>query len=238
MNIVFFTLLAAAATIIGGSIPLLHKKLSEKQLTILIAFSAGILLSTGLNHMMVESFAKSGHWAVIAMSAGFIFLYSYEKFSMVHACREQNCHVHHFGNAALIGIGFHSFLDGFAIAVSFELQRTLGLFVISAVVLHRLPTGISLAAILLSHHYTSKKAWITLIIIASLAVVGAVAGQALPAIGVRSLSMAVGLAGGTFLYISTSDLLPMAHENVQDYRVPIFFLIGFLGILIASMFQI
>ena len=234
MNILFFSFLAAVATILGGSIPLLHKKLSDKQLTLLVAFSAGILLSTGLNHMVAESFAEAGRWGMLSVSIGFVVLYGYEKMAMVHACREQDCHVHQFGSSALVGMGFHSFLDGFAIAVSFEFEKTLGVLVIVAVMLHRLPTGISMAIIMLSNKYNESKAWIMLTIIAALAVVGGLAGSLIPVHESLILSLAVGLSGGTFLYISTSDLLPLAHENSQDYRVPIAFLVGFLGILTAS----
>lgn len=60
---------------------------------------------------------------------------------MIHSCRERCCKAHSFGYAALIRIGFHSFLDGFAIAISFEFEKTLGFMVIMAVILHRLPTG-------------------------------------------------------------------------------------------------
>ena len=213
---------------------MLHKKLSDKQLSLLVAFSAGVLLSTGLNHMVAQSFAESGRWAMLSVSLGFVVLYGYEKMAMVHACREQNCQVHHFGGSALVGMGFHSFLDGFAIAVSFEFEKTLGVLVIVAVMLHRLPTGISMVVIMLSNKYNETKAWITLTTIAALAIVGALTGTLIPVQENLILSLAVGLSGGTFLYISTSDLLPMAHENSQDYRVPIAFLVGFLGILTAS----
>jgi len=213
---------------------LLHKKLSDKQLTLLVAFSAGILLSTGLNHMVAESFSESGRWGMLSVSIGFVVLYGYEKMAMVHACREQDCHVHHFGGSALVGMGFHSFLDGFAIAVSFEFEKTLGVLVIVAVMLHRLPTGISMAVIMLSNKYNESKAWKTLTTIAGLTVVGALAGTLIPVQEQLILSFAVGLTGGTFLYISTSDLLPLAHESSQDYWVPIAFLVGFLGILTAS----
>ncbi len=234
MYIIFFSAIAAAATIVGGSIPLLHKRITKDNLTLLMAFSAGVLLSTGLNHMVAESYAESGRWAMAAVSLGFVLLYGYEKAAMIHACREQDCRVHHFGGAALAGIGFHSLLDGFAIAVSFELEKTLGMIVIAAVILHRLPTGISIAAIMLAHHYHESKAWVILTIIAGLNVVGAVLGLLIPFNETMFLSLAVGLSGGTFLYISTSDLLPMAHESHHDYRVPAFFLIGFLGVLAAT----
>ncbi|MFQ5750395.1 MAG: ZIP family metal transporter [bacterium] len=234
MYILFFSLIAAGVTVLGGGIPLLNKRLSEKQLTLLVAFSAGVLLSTGLNHMVVESFAESGRWAMLAVSLGFVILYGYEKMAMIHACREHDCDIHHFGGSALIGMGFHSFLDGFAIAVSFEFQKALGFLVILAVILHRLPTGISIASIMLTNQYQQMKAWWTLSVIAGLTVIGAFVGIFIPITNHFFLSLAVGLAGGTFLYISTSDLLPIAHENNRDYRVPLFFLIGFLGILATS----
>lgn len=231
MYIIFFSVIAAAATMVGGGIPLLHKRLAEKHLTILMAFSAGVLLSTGLNHMVAESYAEGGRWAMLAVSLGFLILYGYEKVSVIHACREHDQHVHHFGGAAIAGIGFHSLLDGFAIAVSFALEKTLGMIVIAAVILHRLPTGISIASIMLAHQYQEGRAWITLSVIAGLNVAGAVLGQLIPFNETTFLSLAVGVSGGTFLYISTSDLLPIAHNNHQDYRVPAFFLIGFLGVL-------
>ncbi|MFQ5649554.1 MAG: ZIP family metal transporter [bacterium] len=234
IQVILFSMLAAGATVVGGGLPLLHRKLSERYLTLLVAFSGGVLLSTGLNHMITESFAIAGRWAMVAVSVGFLALYGYEKVSMVHACREHDCAVHHFGTSALVGMGFHSFLDGFAIAVSLEFEATLGMLVIVAVISHRLPTGISTACILLSHHYSKARAWRILNTIAGLAVFGAIAGLMIPFQEPVYLSLAVGLAGGTFLYIATSDLLPMAHENNQDYRVPLFFLLGFLGVLAVS----
>ncbi len=229
----FFSVVAAGATVLGGGIPLLHRRLSAQHLTLLVAFSAGVLLSTGLNHMVVESYAVAGRWAMLAVSMGFLGLYGYEKLAMIHACREEGCEIHDFGGAALLGMGVHSLLDGFAIAVSFEFEPTLGVLVIGAVILHRLPTGISIASIMLSNDYGANKAWRRLTGIALLAIVGAGAGVLLP-VKPFVLSLAVGLSGGTFLYISTSDLLPIAHENNQDYRVPFAFLAGFLGVLAAS----
>ena len=85
----FFAAAAAFATIVGGGVPLLHRRLSERHLTLLVAFSGGVLLSTGLNHMIAESFAETGRWAMLGVSMGFVILYGYEKISMVHACREK-----------------------------------------------------------------------------------------------------------------------------------------------------
>lgn len=234
MTAILFSTLAALFTVLGGSIPLFHRRLRHETLTLLVAFSAGVLLSTGLNHMLRDSFAVSGRWSALAVSTGFLFLYLTEKVTMIHACREEDCHVHQFGRFALMGLGLHSFLDGFAIAVSLEFRVELGILVIAAVLLHRLPTGVSISTVMLLNHYPSRRAWIGLVSIGILAIIGALAGLAMPFQAGAYLPEAVGLTAGTFVYISTSDLLPMAHEGSQDYRVPLAFSLGFVGMLAVS----
>lgn len=234
MIAILFASLAALFTILGGSIPLSRKSFEHETLTLLVAFSAGVLLSTGLNHMLPDSFSAAGRWAPVSVSAGFLLLYLSEKVTMIHACQEEECQAHEFGRFALLGIGFHSFLDGFAIAVSLAFGVSLGILVIVAVLLHRLPTGISIASVMLVNHYPLKRAWFGLILIGFLAIVGAFIGLILPVKDSATLPAAVGLTAGTFVYISTSDLLPMAHQSTRDYRVPIAFLVGFLGMLGTS----
>jgi ZIP family zinc transporter/zinc and cadmium transporter len=229
--------MAALFTLLGGAIPLAHRKISRNTLTILVALSAGMLLSTGLNHMIIESFEKIHAQAMLGVSLGFLLLYGIEKMTMVHACREEDCKFHHFGGAALLGIGFHSFLDGFAIAVSLKFGMALGTVVVLAVLLHRLPDGIAIATVMMANHYSLKKAWWLLTVVAGLAIAGTLFGITTVFSGIESeryFSMAVALSAGTFIYIATSDLMPMAHENIRDYRVPIAFAVGFLGILITA----
>lgn len=235
MTALLFALLAACTTIIGGGIPLSQRRISHQHLTLLVAFSAGVLLSTGLNHMLRDSLVAAPEWTAVSVSLGFLMLYLIEKVTMIHACREEECDVHEFGRFALAGIGFHSFLDGFAIAVSLAFEVELGMLVIAAVLLHRLPTGISIATVMLINRCPVKRAWIGLVTIGLLAVVGAAAGLLLPVRPGSYLPAAVGLAAGTFLYISTSDLLPMAHHGTRDYRVPAAFSIGFVAILVESL---
>lgn len=229
--------IAALFTMMGGAIPLAHRRLSKKALGVLIAFSGGMLLSTGLNHMIVDSFGILGAHAMLCASLGFLLMYGLEKVTMIHACREEDCHVHHFGGAALMGIGFHSFLDGFAIAVSLKFDMALGTMVLLAVLLHRLPDGFSIATVMLANQYPARKAWAVLSLLAGLAVAGTLAGlvSVFNSLTVEHyLSIAIGISAGTFIYIATSDLIPMAHQNSRDYRVPLAFTVGFLGTMMTA----
>jgi ZIP family zinc transporter/zinc and cadmium transporter len=216
---------------------LARQNLGKRALTVLVALSGGILLSTGLNHMVAESFEVIGAQAMLCVSLGFLLMYGLERFTMVHACQEEDCHVHHFGGTALLGIGFHSFLDGFAIAVSMKFDVTLGTIVVLAVLMHRLPDGISIATVMLANRYSVRKAWAILGLVAGLAVAGTLSGLFSTIGGVdpkHFLSIAIGLSAGTFIYIATGDLMPLAHENNRDYRVPIAFVVGFLGTMMTA----
>ncbi len=232
MKILLLAGLAALFTFLGGSLPLLKKELKPKHLSWLIAFSAGILLSTGLNHMVAESIEKAGHEAMLAISTGFVFLFLIARFAMVHACGEEECETHTFGGIALAGISFHSFLDGFAIAVSMETSVSLGYIVVLGILMHRIPTGISIASIMLANHYKQEKAFIILFLIGLTAILGALFGFLIPFESVRLLGIGVGFSAGVFIYIATADLLPMVHVKKGDYISPLSFVIGFLGIML------
>ncbi|MFT4718452.1 MAG: hypothetical protein ACI9IL_000784 [Rickettsiales bacterium] len=81
MSIVFYSFLAALATIIGGgAASFAQNNISQRQLSLLIAFSVGLLLSMGINHMAIESIAIFGRWVMAALSFGFIFIYGYDSF--------------------------------------------------------------------------------------------------------------------------------------------------------------
>lgn len=234
MIVLLYATLAAIFTIVGGSLPLAHRNLGARGLSLLIAFSAGVLLSAGINEMMPESFELAGTMAALGVSAGFILLYLAEKVTMVHACREQGCKVHPFGLFAIAGIGFHTALDGFAIAVSSEAGTELGAVVAIAVLAHRFPSGISFAGVMLSSGYSRGRAGMTLMVLGLLIIAGSGVGLLLGSVSTDVLGFAIGLSAGSFLYISTSDLLPVAHEHGWgDYGVPLSFAAGF-GVMLAA----
>ena len=232
MEVILLAGLAAIFTFLGGSLPLLKKELKGKHLSWLIAFSAGILLSTGINHMVVESIKEAGHDATVAISIGFVVIFLAARFAMVHACREEVCEVHTFGGIALAGIGFHSFLDGFAIAVSMGASVSLGYIVVLGVLMHRLPTGISISTIMLANNYEKKKTFIILALIGLTAVIGALFGFLIPTESTQLLGIGVGFSAGVFIYIATADLLPMVHVKKGDYISPLSFVTGFLGVML------
>lgn len=230
-RVLALTVIAAVSTVVGGSLPLIRGELSQRAESWVIALAAGILLSVSLNEMIPESFEAAGEAALLGASAGFIVLYILERITTIHACRDEHCDIHAiFGLTALVGIGVHSLFDGFAIAVGFEFSPVLGLSIAGAVLVHRFPDGISVAAVALSNRYPRPRIWLLLAAIGALAILGAVVGLGMGTASTVVLGAALGISAGTFLYIATADLLPIAHRNYRDLGVPVAFLLGFVGI--------
>ena len=85
MTAVLLALLAALFTIVGGSLPLARRSMGERGLSLLVAFSAGVMLSTGINSMLPRSYQLAGEATVLGVSAGFVILYLAERVTPVRS---------------------------------------------------------------------------------------------------------------------------------------------------------
>jgi zinc and cadmium transporter len=128
--------------------------------------------------------------------------------------------------AALVGLTLHSVLDGLALAASLEADRaadTHGAFagfgVLLVVLLHKPFDSLTLATLLAIEHTRPATAWLINVLYAFSLPIGAVAfyfGVQHASDSSYLLGAALAFAGGTFLCISTSDLLPELQFHSHD----------------------
>lgn len=197
--------------------------LSEKRLGrtlfLLVALSAGALFGDVLIHLLPEIFAESSDSPLsfsLAIIAGILLFFVLEKFFHWHHShalddKHDSCahfHIKPLGRLNLVADGFHNFLDGLAIGVSFLAGPTIGLATTLAVILHEIPQEIGDFGILLHAGYTRRRAlWLNLLS-ALLAVFGTVLALWLGAHSAVFSRWLLPLAAGGFLYLAGSDLVP------------------------------
>jgi zinc transporter ZupT len=93
------TLLAifAAASLVFGSalptLPVLRTRFFADRLSLLIGFSAGLMLATALHELIPEALEKNPQQAMWGVGAGFLTLYIAERLTHFHACRHRECDV-------------------------------------------------------------------------------------------------------------------------------------------------
>lgn len=228
------SLLAAAATMIGGLIPI-QLKFKKEKLSYFIAIAAGVLISVSFVNIIPEALEISSY-AGLGVLAGFLIMYIIEQFNMVHSCVEfsEKCKLHKITEFAFFGLLFHSFLDGVAIAAGFELSLTLGFLVALAVLIHEFPEGLAASSLLLATNYSKRKILIFLSLIAIATPVGAILTNLfLGTVNSLFLSLALGISAGTFIYIGSTDLIPHLHKKMNK-KVFFSFLIG-VGLILIGL---
>lgn len=210
----FFAYLTAIFLIsmAGALIPLI-REWSKDTFRLIISFGAGVLFGACFFHMLPEIAQPLGENVGIPILVGFFIIYILEKFIMVHACDEDACDFHTVGISAFMGISFHSLLDGMSLGATFVSQNIV-LMVFLAIVIHKFPSALSLTGILIQGGYNKNKIIQLAVIFALTTPVGALLSFfILKDLNEFILAWAIGISAGTFLYIATSDLLPLVHQH-------------------------
>jgi len=130
-------------------------------------------------------------------------------------------------------LSIHSFLDGVAIGLAFQVSIAIGLIVAIAVLVHDFSDGINTVNMILKNSGTSKQAmrWLCTDAIAPTLGVISTLFFTLPK---SALGIILALFSGFFLYIGASDLLPESHHNHPTYLTTVFTVLG-VGVLYLAI---
>jgi ZIP family zinc transporter/zinc and cadmium transporter len=126
------------------------------------------------------------------------------------------------GMSAVLGLSIHCFFDGVSIASSLMVSFSLGLLVFLAVVLHKIPEGVTVATIALASGQDKRVALTSSCVLGAATFVGALGMH--HAHGV--LPYALPVSTGVTLYVAASDLLPEVNEK-RGFRMT---MVVFLGL--------
>ena len=216
-TIMFYSAIAGLATISGVMLVLKNAKWILSHSHFVNSFAAGLILAIVFFHLLPEALELSEN-AVTFLFLGFILFYLLENVLVLHSGAEihfsEKVDAHHAkGVVMFTGLFLHSLLDGVIIGLGFEIDPKLGALTAFGVICHELPEGVTTFSLLIDT--IRRKVAIYLSIAVALATP---LGALISLTFIGSLSEAVvgsllAIAGGSFLYISASDLIPETHEE-------------------------
>src|SRR5262249_12532358 len=122
-------------------------------------------------------------------------------------------------------LAIHSFLDGVAIGMGFQVSPAVGLTVAVAVLAHDFSDGINTVSLILKHRGSKRQARSWLVIDAVPPVTRA-ASTLLFRLPEEALSIVLALFSGLFLYIGASDLIPESHHAHPKFLTTVMTLLG------------
>ncbi len=213
-----FAVIAALATFVGGFTATFPGRLSHARLSHLIAFGAGYILAAALVSLLPESLRLLDD-APLYVLAGYALAHLFEHTFTSHFHFGEETHHEHVvdpsvSSGALVGLLLHSFFDGVAIASGFLVTPSLGLLIALAVILHKVPEGVTIASLMVASGRSLRSARQS----AGLLGIATLAGAVLMSFvgeGVKGAGLA--LSCGIALYVAATDLIP--ELNQQSERV-------------------
>jgi ZIP family zinc transporter len=124
-------------------------------------------------------------------------------------------------------LSIHSFLDGVAIGLAFQVSAAVGVIVTTAVLVHDFSDGINTVNIILKNGGTKREAYKWLALDALAPVLGIISTLffTLPQ---SALGIVLAIFAGFFLYIGASDLLPESHHTHPTLWTTLATIVGML----------
>ena len=255
MEPILFVILLTAATgvgglALGGALAALFKRESPQGASLLLSFTAGLMLSIVALDMVpeaMEAIEGQAHLLLVpgVLVLGFVVTYLLNCWIDKSAHHEDHDHPHHCacghhdlhtaGIVLAAAVALHNVPVGMAVGTTVAVQGVCLASVLAAVTigLHNLPEGMSIAIPLL--HDGSKT--VSAIAVAALSglptVLGALVGYFVGSQAPLALAAALSLAGGAMLYVVFFELLPEASMQWKSRWSILATVVGFaLGVLL------
>lgn len=232
--VIVYSLVAASAALLGSFLVLKFHKWSEKNSLIIISFAAGVMLTIAFTHLIPEGFEANPNTMLFVL-AGFLLMFFLQFVVLFHPCHEDECQTHTtMGLPSVIGLSLHSFIDGLIIAIGFEANTGLGIMTTLAVLLHKLPDGITISGILMHSGASKKKILNFSLMTALFTPLGTIFGLIVfQNISQPALGALLGITGGTFIFLAASDLIPETHK-CKNKLAPCMLFVGVFLVLIIE----
>ena len=235
-----FSAITFVSTMVGGLFSVRYRK----RLGMLEAFAAGVLIAVSLFDLLPETFRLATNAGVrlehvmYVTAVGFIFLLILERYFCVHkVCLPDGTCAnvrHHKGGFFGAGeLSAHSFMDGLAIGMGFQLEFHVGIIVAFAVIAHDFSDGLNTVTVMLESGNSLRSSLKMLLLDAITPALGALSTLVIR-IPENYLILFLPFFGGGFLYLGSSDLLPQAHQKNDPLVSIAFTLLGFLLIFVIT----
>ncbi|MFA5001155.1 MAG: ZIP family metal transporter [Candidatus Paceibacterota bacterium] len=212
------------STLLGGLFALRFRD----KLHLILGFSAGAVIGVAFFDLLPEAIELGqGRYDVPVVTAvvalGFIIYLILDRLILFHPhVDSEDCQNEHHHRKGWLGAGtlaVHSFLDGVAIGLAFQVSSAIGAIVAVAVLTHDFSDGINTVGLILKsgHGQTGlidkKREAFKWLLVDAVAPVLGVLVTLFFTLSETSLGLILAIFCGFFLYIGASELLPESHHG-------------------------
>ena len=218
--VILASFLACLVTTTGIYIISKYEEWGNRNAAYFMSFAAGVLISVSFLHIIPKSLSMSSN-APIYLLVGFLALYAVNRYMNSYVCDERECEDLSIGIIPMLGIGFHSFIDGIIYSVTFNVSIFTGTLAAVGMVLHEFPEGVVTFLLLERAGIERQKAIVYAFLAAALSTpLGALVSYPfIHNINQSVLSILLAVSAGILVYVGASHLLPAVEKENQRYTI-------------------
>lgn len=220
LAVIIASFLACAVTTIGIYIISRYERWGKEHSAYFMSFAAGVLISVSFMHIIPKSFEMNTS-APVFLLVGFLGIHLSNRLVRLYVCHEYDCMNYAMGIIPMLGIGFHSFIDGVIYSVTFNVSVLTGVLSAIGMVLHEFPEGIVTFVLLERGGFSRKKAAVYAFFAAALSTpLGAlVSFPFINTITQPTLGILLAISAGALVYVGASHLLPAVEQEQKRYSI-------------------
>jgi len=231
--VIAFSLISVIGSISLAGILLVFPDATRKfLLPSLISYAAGTLLGASFLGLLPEAANAIGIEKALEITLLGILLFFLLEKAVIWRHRHETSYQDEktAGTLILVGDTFHNFLDGVVIVAAFFHSIPLGMTASLATVAHEVPQEVSDFALLLQSGYSRSRALLWNFLSGSGTLLGAILGYLFLEPVKGAIPYIMLLAGASFLYIATADIVPTLHRYRSFTDSVLQFILLLLGI--------
>lgn len=232
--------LSAMATVLGAVPILFVRRLSERWKDILVAFTAGIMVSASTFGLMPQAIEESGITALtLGLITGVLLLDLIEN-NIPHIDVENKPGFANMDSKALlvmIALFIHNIPEGLSTGFSYASEEaSLGPMVAIAIGAQNMPEGLILAVFMMNSKSTRWKALGFATLTGLMEMVSAVIGYFTASSLQHAVGYGLAFAAGAMLFIVYKELIPESHGHGYERPSTYSFIFGLLAMVYITQF--
>lgn len=218
LTIILFGLVTALAEILGGSLVVMRKAWPQRVQEYLLALGAGFILALVFLELIPESMRAVGAQAPLFILLGYAVLHFFEHTVVGHLHFGEETHREVMVSpvasiSTFTGLFIHAFFDGFSISAGMQYDFAIGLLVFFAVLLHKIPEGLTIASVMLAADRRRRTAFLASASIGVATMLGILSVFLLAHVSGQVVGVAFAFSAGAAMYVGASDLIPEINHS-------------------------
>ena len=180
-----------------------------------------MLISASFLHMIPKAFSLNPHGPAFLLS-GFFGMHLFNRFLTAFVCeRDPERKDYAIGVLPMLGIGFHSFIDGLIYSIAFTVSVLTGFLATVGMVLHEFPEGIVTYLLLVKSGFAERRAALLAFVAAAASTPAGmlVSWPLVNAIDQPMLGLLLSVSAGALVYVGATHLLPRAEQEHRRYSL-------------------